>query len=275
MMLTVRRVVVTATAVFLLGAASLAVAAPGATDRGDDEPNLRYEVEAEDARLNREVLGEVVATVDDVPAEPVNSFVWDGEGSVPIEGSVRLEVDPLANSGEIVASWTDPDGNQWQLRQNTFVPPDHANGLRVGSSGAMTELESGDAVPTNVYLHGDTTAGGAVLPTVFNLVATWGPAEVTRNGELFENPFDGPAPLWEAHTMTTVGVRDADGIVHTVDGDVFDPTVDPSNGAVDNDDLEFHVVFHDAPGPEMTDNFPPPFSFFYHVVFEEVTVEIK
>lgn len=75
--------------------------------------------------------------------------------------------------------------------------------------------------------------------------------------------------------MTTVGVRDDNGVVHTVDGDVFDPTVDPSNGAVDNDDLEFHVVFHDAPGSQMTDNFPPPFSFFYHLVFEEVTVEIR
>lgn len=113
------------------------------------------------------------------------------------------------------------------------------------------------------------------MPTVFNLLATWGPAQVTLNGVAFENPFDGPAPEWAAHTMTTVGVREADGTVRTVDGEIFDPTVDPANGAVDNDDLEVHLVFHDAPGPGTTGNFPPQFSFFYHLVFEDVSVEIK
>lgn len=189
-------------------------------------------------------------------------------------GIYLLEVDPIANTGEIVAEWTDENGD-WEFTQTTFAPPDHANGSRVGSSGNTTQLEFGDPIPTYVYLHGDTTAGGPVLPTVFNLLATWGPAQVTLNGAAFENPFDGPAPDWAAHIMTTVGVREADGTVRTVDGDMFDPTVDPGNGAVDNDDVEVHLVFHDAPGPGMTSNFPPQFSFFYHLTFEEVSVEIK
>jgi len=113
-----------------------------------------------------------------------------------------------------------------------------------------------------------------VLPTVFNLLATWGPAEVTLNGEPFQNPFDGPAPLWAAHTMTTVGVRNPDGTVRTINGDIFNGMLDPANGAVDDDDLEFHLVFHDAPGP-MTTNFPPPLSFFYHLTLEDVKIEIK
>lgn len=274
-----RTLFVTPIAVVLLAGATFAVGS--GRDGGNSKPpkaelttTPRYEVNAETPRVNRRTLGEVVAEVDGVPAEPVHSFVWDGEGSVRTEGSVRLEVDPVTNSGEIVATWSDDHG-EWEFKQTVFAPPDHANGLRVGSSGSVTELEFGDPVPTNVYLHGDTTAGGAVLPTVFNLLATWGPAEVSLNGAPFENPFDGPAPLWAAHTMTTVGVRADDGTVRTVDGEFFDPTVDASNGAVDNDDLEFHLVFHDAPGPEMTANFPPPFSFFYHLVFEEVTVEVR
>jgi hypothetical protein len=52
----------------------------------------------------------------------------------------------------------------------------------------------------NVYLHGDTTAGGPVLPTVFNLLTTWGPAEITLNGQPFENTLDG-TPLWPGHTI--------------------------------------------------------------------------
>lgn len=230
-------------------------------------------IEATDARLIRQVTGDVVADVDGVPAEPVDSFAWDGDGVTPIEGTVTLDIDPVANTGEIVANWTDENGS-WEFVQTTFAPPPHPTGVRIGPSTASTEAVEGDPVTTDVYLHGDTGAGGPVLPTDFNLLATWGPAEVTLNGAPFVNPYDGPAPLWGAHTMTTVGVREEDGTVRTVDGDIFDPRVDPANGRVDSDDLEVHLVFEDAPGPEMTTSFPPPLSFFYHLQFEDVTVSI-
>ncbi len=75
-----------------------------------------YTVTATNARLNREVTGEVVVEVvgDDgtaVPAEPVNAFVWDGVGSVPIAAAdFHLEVDPIANTGAINVNWTDEIG---------------------------------------------------------------------------------------------------------------------------------------------------------------------
>lgn len=247
-----------------------------ATAKTDSQ--LTIEVKAESPRLNRRVLSDdpdEITFVDGIPSEPVHSFVWDGEGSVPIEGSVKLEIDPVANTGEIKAKWTDENGNKWKFTQTLFAPPDHPSGLRVGPSVSGTELVTDDPVTTDVYLHGDTTAGGPVLPTVFNSLATWGSAEVTLNGEAFENPFDGPTPLWIAHTMTTVGVRNDDGTVRTVEGEIFNPLDTPANGEVDNDDREFHLVFHDAPGPEMTSNFPPPLAFFYHLTFEDVKVEVK
>lgn len=236
--------------------------------------NPGYEVRASNARLNRLVTGDVTAFVDGVPAEPVHSFVWDGYGSVGIVGEARVEIDPVANTGEIRAEWHDENGD-WEFTQTVFAPPPHATGLRVGPDASTTVLVTGDPVTTNVYLHGNTTAGGPVLPTLFNLLATWGPAEVRLNGEAFDNPFDGPTPLWVAHTMTTVGARAADGTVRTVAGEIFNPLVNPANGAVDNDDLEFHIVFHDAPGPAMTNNFPPPHAFFYHLMFEDVSVEVS
>ena len=156
-----------------------------AVARSSDE--LQYTVHATNARVNRKVLGGVTAEVQSVPAEPVHSFVWDGDGSEPIQGNARLVVNPNDNTGVIRAQWTDEHGH-WTFRQTMFSPPDHANGLRVGPSGDETELEFGDPIPVDVYLHGDTTAGGPVLPTLFNNLATWGPAEVTLNGKPFENP---------------------------------------------------------------------------------------
>jgi len=73
--------------------------------------------------------------------------------------------------------------------------------------------------------------------------------------------------------MTSAGARNADRTVRTVDGEIFNPMA-RSNGLVDNDDLEFHLVFHEAPMP-LTSNFPPPHDFFYHLTFEDVVLEIK
>ncbi len=42
---------------------------------------------------------------------------------------------------------------------------------------------------------------------------------------------------------------------------------------MDPADLEVHLVFHDERFPR-TENIPPIFSFFYHLVFEDVTIQI-
>ena len=238
---------------------------------GSVPAGLTYDITARSPRLNRKVMGETTDEVMGVAAAPVHSFVWDGDGSVEVRGSARLRIDPVANTGRIQVNWIDHNGS-WRLTQEVFTAPDHASGLLAAPDGSTTLLE-GDAVPQNVYLHGGSTAGGPVLPLVFNHLATWGVAEVTLDGEPFVNPYDGPSPHWAAHTMFSIGVRDGEGRVHTVDGGIFDPTVTPDNGAVDAGDLEFHVVFHDAPGP-VTNNFPPPFSFFYHLTFEDLKVSI-
>jgi hypothetical protein len=73
--------------------------------------------------------------------------------------------------------------------------------------------------------------------------------------------------------MTTVGVRNEDGQVLATDGSIFNP-MKAANGVVYDDEVVFHLVFHEAPGP-MTDNVPPPHSFFYHVTFQDVKVAIK
>lgn len=129
---------------------------------------ITYEITGKNASLQREVTGAVIVDVDGVPAEPVDSFVWDGVGSVPInKAKINIKVDPVANTGKIKAEWTDENGD-WKFEQTAFAPPDHSNGLRIGSDAdAAPELEMGDSIATNVYLHGNTTAGGPVFPDCF------------------------------------------------------------------------------------------------------------
>jgi hypothetical protein len=262
-----------ATLTVLLVLLTLATALPSDSSAGNGSEGLRYRVNATSPLKNRLVRGEATSYVQGVPAEPVHSFVWDGVGSEPIMGTAKLDIDPVNNTGKIQATWFDEHG-AWKFTQTAFAPPDHPSGLIISASPELTEFIVGDPVPLNVYLHGNTTAGGPVLPAVFNLIATWGPAEVTLNGQPFENTFDGPTPLWVAHTMTTIGVRNDDGTVRNSEGEIFSGGPNAGDGAVDYDDMEFHLVFHDAPGP-MTNNFPPPLSFFYHLTFEDVNVKIN
>ena len=223
--------------------------------------------------MNRAVTGAVTGDIDGVPQVPVDSFVWDGTGSTLITAIATLNIDPVANTGSINVTWIDEHG-VWTYVQNAYATPGHPTGTRIGPGVADTQNVGvgTDPVTTNVYLHGDTTSGGPVLPTVMNMLATWGPATVTLNGVTFVNPFDGPAPLWFGHTMVTVGVRGEDRVVRTVDGSVYNAGL-LDQGADDENDLEFHFVWHDAPNPTSA-NFPPIFDFFYHLTFEDVSLRI-
>lgn len=271
--MTTRRIRVGAAMLFMLFAAGSGVAQEvESAAAGDEQPSLVYRVTATQPRLNRRVMGQARRFVRGVPAEPVDSMTWNGVGSTPIEGRIELEIDPVRNVGFIVARWSDRNG-QWFFRQTRFTHPDeHPSGVRMSSSVYGVDTVINEPVVQNVYLHGDTTAGAAVLPTVFTHLATWGPSDVFLDGTYFESPFETPAPCWEGHLMVTEGVRHPDGTVRTLFGGIYNPMLQ-AEGIVEEGDLEVHLVFHDDQFP-MTSNIPPLFSFFYHLVFEEVKIEI-
>ncbi len=102
--------------------------------------------------------GDVEVDVDGVPAQPVDSFVYDGYGSMPIkDAKITIKVDPVNNTGKIEAKWHDENG-KWKYKQTVFAPPHHSTGLRVGPDASLPpELEMNDAIATNVYLHGNST----------------------------------------------------------------------------------------------------------------------
>jgi hypothetical protein len=237
-----------------------------------ERPGLRYRITASKPRLNRRLMGPVRRWVGRVAAEPVDSFCWSGEGSVPIEGTMTIDVEPLRNSGKITAEWTDANGT-WTWRQSRFLHPSHhSSGVRIGSSIFRVDTVINEPIAHNVYLHGDTAAGQPVLPTVFAYLATWGPGDATLDGQPFENEFEVPAPQWLGHVMVTEGARGSDGSVRTLSGEIYDPSRG-DEGAVETGDIEAHLVFHDDAFPTTT-SIPPLYSFFYHLVFEEVRIEI-
>ena len=259
----------------LVAAPPQPVAAPGAgvdRDAAIQIPPIRYQVVAERGFLHRRVTGEVTSWVRGVPAAPVDSMTYDGVGAVPVEGRLVMEVSPTTQQGLLVAQWTDRNG-EWTYVQRRFIHPEHLSGVRMGTSVEKTLNVVNLGVATNVYMHGDTTAGMPSLPTLFTYLGAWGPAQVKLNGEPFENPFELPAPDWIGHMMVTEGVRQPDGTVRAVNGEIYSPMKHKKIGAVEEFDLEAHLTFHDERFPH-TANVSHMFQFQYHLIFEEVSMRI-
>lgn len=240
-----------------------------------DPKHVRYIVRGKSPRRVRRLTSSSSRFVQGVPAEPVDSFCYDGNGVEDVEGFVLIDVDPVKNTGKVISRWKDEHG-LWDLEVQLFTAPHHPSGLRVSPDANVNKLFYEDPIVTDLYLHGNSTAGMPVLPTVHTKLAAWGQAAVRLNGAPFDNPFDGPfPPLWELHLMVTEGVRGPDGTVRAEDGSIYNPMMHAASGRVDPQDLEIHLTFHDAPYPENTANFPPIFDFFYHVVFDDVTMRLK
>lgn len=125
----------------------------------NEKPHFTYTVTATNPRLIRNVMGEITADVQGVPAAPVHAFAWDGEGVFPIKGSATLEVDPVANTGELTAEWTDEYGS-WTLTQTVFTAPPHPSGLKIAGSGdSRRRPDTGECI--SARCHGRSRTGSA------------------------------------------------------------------------------------------------------------------
>jgi hypothetical protein len=122
-----------------------------------------------------------------------------------------------------------------------------------------------DPVAINHFEHGTTGAGPTIEPTLFVYLAAWGPSEVFKNGKS-EGTF-------ETHMMLTEGARDVTtGKIFQSDGTTPYSPMMPDNSAVNHNTAQIHLVYHTAPAPEMTANFPPPFEVFEHTMFYDIDV---
>ncbi|MDE1765599.1 MAG: hypothetical protein KGI27_04885 [Thaumarchaeota archaeon] len=187
-----------------------------------------------------------------------DAFSFDGSGVKEIKGHVSVDLNPEGKTGKIVATWTDPEGHNWKLEETKFAG---GNELYIGEvkNGTLQTRLAADPIMVNAYMHGTTGAGPTFEPTLFNYLASWGPAEVWEDGKSLG--------MFQAHMMVTDGARDpvtqkitkSDGVTP------YSPKT-PWDSKVNHNIAELHLVFHTPPGP-MTDNFPPQFKTFTHLMF--------
>lgn len=258
------------------GSVQLAVVDAAVRLASQSGSRLLYVVTAGDARRNRELTGPSTVDVQGVPAQPVDSGVHDGVGHEKLSyAAFWAVVDPVANTGFVHARWRDSHG-MWSYSRHLMVPPPHPTALRVGGDATLTEFIT-DGVQTHGYQHGNTGAGGPLMPSIFQHLACYGPTQVKLNGVPFVNPFPGAtAPDWFGAMKVTDGVRDEiDGTVRNSTGGLFSPLA-PGDGATDADDLEVQLIFHDDALPKGSSvaNFPPRHRFFYWINFEQVRMRV-
>lgn len=185
-----------------------------------------------------------------------DNFSYDGKRVKPLAGTLTVDLDAAAQKGYIEAIFhTTPQSGPIQISRNErlegeirFVQEFHGPGM-----GRIAEF---------VFLHGDSGFEAPMLPTVFNWLATWGPATLYVNGE----------KKYElaGHTMYSAGLRREDQSIRKDDGTLYRParrdyhgyTANPGKGI-------FHVmVMSNRPD---RNNFPP-MSHVLHVNFNTVYV---
>lgn len=167
-------------------------------------------------------------------------FCYDGSCIIPGKGKIDINLNPEANSGDIVATFSGADGD-WRVVARKFK-----------------------MIKTDVNLHGatggdvDPKMSPPVLPQVWTYVATWGPAAVFHNGQL----------AWKgmAHLMVTEEVRDP--VTGKVD---FKGPMKAKSypGSIYNKHaMQIHLVAHPAGKP--VKGYLPPFPQFLHLMYETV-----
>ncbi len=198
------------------------------------------------------------------PAGGHDAFSYDGSGHKRITGSIEVDFDPASNTGTIFAQWTDPEGNNWKYEQTKFAG---GNEMYIGETmDGITETTLDlDPVAINHFEHGTTGAGPPVEPTLFVYLASWGPAEVFKNG-INQGTFEG-------HMMITEGARNTEtGKIVQSDGVTPYSPMTPGNSMVNHNTAQLHLVYHTPTAPEMTNNFPPPYEIFSHTMFYDIDV---
>ncbi len=187
-----------------------------------------------------------------------DAFSYDGSGHEKISGNVEVDLDPISNTGTITAEWTDPEGNDWRLEQTKFGGGNELYPGELVDGTLQYELDA-DPIAINHYEHGTTGAGPPVEPTLFVYLASWGPAEVWKNGE--------SQGTFETHMMVTEGARNPEtGKIVKSDGDTPYSPKTPGDSMVNDHAAQLHLVYH-TPAGDPTNNFPPPFEVFEHLMF--------
>lgn len=200
------------------------------------------------------------------PQGGVDAFSYDGTGHIKLKtGEIIVDVDPLTQTGSMNATWVDNDNNNWSLTQTKFMAGQELYLAGILPNGTANVKLGNDSVALTHWEHGNTGGGPPVLPTLFTYVATWGPADVFKNGQ--------KTGTFGAHMMLTDGVRDP------ISGKVFNANrsapynpMNPADGYSNPNASQVHLIFQ-SPMGQMTNNFPPQFEMTEHLMYYDIKVQ--
>lgn len=170
-------------------------------------------------------------------ATATNAFLlsplsYEGDGT-PFDGNALVDVDAVSNTGTVTLSGK-AGNDTYDVRFTSFA-------------AAPDKPFQDGGIATLFHEHGATGVGDASIPEVNLLVAGWGPATVTKNGQPLKDPVTG-MDAWAGHFMLTdTGVFAPDMTVKATAGGTYDPA-QAANGATEAGDLELHVSLKNNAG---------------------------
>ena len=225
----------------------------------------------DDEQTEFHLRGTVVQRIGQYP----DNFSYDGSDVVDLEqpGFFEMHLDAENNVGLMFSRFY---VESYQLNADTLLEDAQITvifPLFGAPTGIMPDYWEG-GIATDVLLHGDSGHEAPVLPTVFNDVASWGPALVFVDGEQLmgaEEIMGAPNIMgaFAGHMMYSNEVRDPEtGLVANAEGDgSYSPMV-PSDGIAYEDSSNlFHLIVR----TEVRDDAAfPPFSMFMHFNFLEI-----
>ncbi|MDQ7024265.1 MAG: hypothetical protein Q9P44_01760 [Anaerolineae bacterium] len=215
--------------------------------------------------------GTVVQSIGEYP----DNFSYDGSNVIALDrpGFFEVHVDTETNTGIMFARFY---VNEYQMDADTLLEDAQVTvifPLFGAPTGVMPEYWEG-GIATDVDLHGNSGHEAPVLPTVFNALASWGPALVFVDGEQVmggEEIMGVPnvTGAFAGHVMYTNEVRDADtGVVYNEAMDAPYSPMAPADGIATDDDVSLlHLIVRSE---VRDDEAFPPFSMFMHFNFLDV-----
>ncbi|RMG85199.1 MAG: hypothetical protein D6712_09910 [Chloroflexi bacterium] len=239
--------------VLLLLLLALPLTALAQDDEGDsEEPSIFH------------LRGTKVMQIGEYP----HSFSYDGTNAVltGLPGFFELHINADEDNGIMFARFYVED---YQLDKDTLLEGEHQITVIYPLFGGevMPDYWEG-GIADQVLLHGDSGQEAPVLPTVYNEVASWGPALVFVDGEQIQIS-DKPLGAQAGHMMYSNEVRDPEtGFVAGASPDEpYNPMAPSEAQPYDEEAVLLHLVVHTE---ERDPDAFPPFTSFIHFNFLEV-----
>lgn len=182
---------------------------------GDDAPPSAYQVSASGGDVSE-------------------GWAYDGAGLVDGQASLEGAVDVEADTGQLnltFQAWN----SSWTVEHASF-------------SGQEAYKEGG--IAQQLTAHGDTGVASTAIPEIRLDLATWGSAEVLRDGQPYA-PGGSAGEAWTAHLMFSKDtIRGPDGLIS--DGNAtgpYDPSA-PNDARVTSDDKQVIIEVISPDGQE-------------------------